>query len=116
MQRVLGIALLFTLFSLPLFAGRGSQDFFLASDVRIGDAQLPAGRCNVTWTQPSGSQVQLTIKTEHQKTITIPARVIEGKQGSVAVQTFVANGVRYLEEFDTRTARFIVQDPSGVAK
>lgn len=116
MQRVLGIALLLALFSLPLWAGKNSQGFLLASDVRIGDAQLPAGHCNVSWTQPSGSQVQLTIKTEHQKTITIPARVIEGKQSSVAVQTFVADGVRYLQEFDTRTARFIVQDPPGVAK
>jgi len=27
------------------------------------------------------------------------------------VQTFVVNGVTYLEEFDTTKARFIVQDP-----
>lgn len=116
MKRVLGIALLLTVCSLPLFAGKNSQEFLLPSDVRIGDAQLPAGRCNVTWTQPSGSQVQLTIRTEGKKTVTIPARVIEGNQGSVAVQTVLTNGVRHVQEFDTKAARFIVEDASGVGK
>jgi D-serine deaminase-like pyridoxal phosphate-dependent protein len=116
MKRILGVALLLSLFSLPLLAGKNSQEFFLPSDVRIGDAQLPAGHCNVVWTEPSGSQVQLTIRTEGKKPITLPARMVERNQGSVAVQTFVAKGVRYVQEFDTKTARFIVQDPSEVAK
>jgi phenolic acid decarboxylase len=116
MQRILGITLLLALFSLPLFAAKNSQDFVLPSDVEIGNAQLPEGHCSVSWTQPSGSEVQLTIKTESKKTITIPAHVIEGKQASVGVQTLVSNGVRYVTEFDTKSARFIVQDSSGVAK
>lgn len=117
MQRILGITFLLALFSLPLFAAKNSQDFVLPSDVRIGNAQLPEGHCSVSWTQPSGSEVQLTIKAEDQKkTITISARVIEGKQASVGVQTLVSEGVRYVTEFDTKSARFIVQDSSGVAK
>lgn len=116
MKRILGITILLSLFSLPLFAGKNSQQFVLPSDVRIGDAQLPGGQCNVAWTQPSGEQVQLTITAPGQKAITIPAHVVEGKQGSVAVQTYVANGVRYLQEFDTKTARFIVQAPAGGTK
>jgi hypothetical protein len=117
MQRILGITLLLALFSLPLFAAKNSQDFVLPSDVQIGTAQLPEGHCSVTWTQASGSEVQLTIKAEGQKkTITVPARVVEGKQGSVGVQTSVANGVTHVTEFDTKTARFIVQDASGIAK
>jgi phenolic acid decarboxylase len=116
MKRILGIALLSALFSLPLLAGSHSQDFLLPSEVRIGDAQLPAGHCKVAWTQPSGAQVQLTIKTEDKKTITIPAQVIEGKRGAAAVQTFVADGVRYVSEFDTGNARFIVKDPAKYAK
>jgi hypothetical protein len=116
MKRTLGIALLLALFSIPLLAGSNSQEFLLPSAVRIGDAQLPEGHCKVAWTQPSGSQVQLTIKTEGQKTITVSARVIEEKQSAVAVQTFVANGVTYVKEFDTKSARFVVQDPAQGTK
>jgi phenolic acid decarboxylase len=116
MKRILGIALMMAFFSLPLLAGKNSQDFVLPGDVRIGDAQLPEGHCSVAWTQPTGSQVQLTIKTEGQKTITVPAHVVEGKQAGVAVQTFLANGVRYVSEFDTKNARFIVQEPTQGTK
>ena len=116
MKRILGIALLLASCSLPLLAGNNSQGFVLPSNVRIGDAQLPAGHCEVAWTQPSGSQVQLTIKTEDRKTITVPAQVVAAKQGGVAVQTFVANGVTYVSEFDTKNARFIVQDPAQGTK
>jgi len=116
MKRFLGIALLLTSCSLPLVAGNNSQEFVLPSNVRIGDAQLTGGHCKVAWTQPSGSQVQLTINTEDGKTITIPAQVVEAKQGGVSVQTFVANGVAYVSEFDTKNARFIVQDPAKYLK
>ncbi|HTZ81723.1 MAG TPA: hypothetical protein VMB66_00940 [Candidatus Acidoferrales bacterium] len=116
MKRVLGVALLLALFSLPLFAAKNSQEFVLPSNVHIGDAQVAGGHCKVAWSQPSGSQVQLTIKTDDQKTITVPAQKIEGKQGSVSVQTFVANGVTYVQEFDTKDARFVVQDPGKGTK
>ncbi|MGC2474408.1 MAG: hypothetical protein WA485_08735 [Candidatus Sulfotelmatobacter sp.] len=116
MKRILGIALLLTSCSLPLLAGNNSQGFTLPSNVRIGNTQLPEGHCSVAWTQPSGSQVQLTIKTEDRKTITVPAQVVETKQGVVSVQTFVANGVTYVSEFDTKNARFIVQDPAQGTK
>ena len=116
MQRTLGIALLLALFSLPLFAGTNSQQFLLPSDVWIGDAQLPQGHCKVTWSQPTGSQVQLTITMDHQKTITVPAQLIEGKQADIAVQTSVANGVTYVKEFDTKNARFVIQEPAQGTK
>lgn len=116
MRQVSGIALLLALFSLPLFAGKNSQEFVLPSNVRIGDAQVAGGHCKVAWSQPSGSQVQLTIKTEDQKTITVPAQRIEAKQNSVSVQTFVSNGVTYVQEFDTHDARFVVQQPGQGTK
>jgi hypothetical protein len=116
MKRTLQIALSLALFSLPLLAANNSQEFLLPSTVRIGDAQFPEGHCKVTWTQPSGSQVQLTIKAEGQKTITLPARVIDEKHNSAAVQTFVANGVTYVKEFDTKNARFIVEEPAQGTK
>lgn len=115
MKRVLGIALLLGWLSLPLVAGNNSQEFLLPSAVRIGDAQLPEGHCKVSWSQPNGSQVQLTIRTEDKKTITIAAQVIEEKS-AVAVQTYAANGVTYVKEFDTKNARFIVQDSARGTK
>jgi len=111
MKRVLAIALGLASFTLPLIAGSNSQEFLLPSNVRVGDAQLAEGHCKVTWSQPTGSQVQLTIKTEDKKTVTVSARVVEGKQANVSVQTFVTNGVRYVSEFDTKDARFVIQDP-----
>ena len=112
MKRILGLALILAAFFLPLIAANNSQGFLLPSAVRVGDAQLPEGHCNVTWTQPAGSQVQLTIKIEG-KTVTVPARVVEEKSSGVAVQTYVANGVTYVKEFDTKTARFIVEDAAA---
>jgi hypothetical protein len=53
---------------------------------------------------------------EHQKTITVPAQLIEGRQVDVAVQTSVANGVTYVKEFDTKNARFIIQEPAQGTK
>ena len=53
--------------------------------------------------------MQLTIKTEDKKTITVPARVVEGKQDRTGVITSVVNGVTYLDELHTRNARFILQ-------
>ena len=116
MKHILGNAPLLALFSLALFAGSNSRQFLLPSNVRIGDAQLPQGHCKVTWSQPTGSQVQLTITMEHQKTITVPAQLIEGSQVDVAVQTSVANGVTYVKEFDTKNARFIIQEPAQGTK
>jgi hypothetical protein len=110
MKRFLGLGFLLALFSIPLLAAKSSQVFLLPSDVRVGDVELPEGHCTVTWTDMTGPQVQLTIKTADNKTITIPAKVIAGKQREIGVETFVANGVTYLLAFHSPEGTFIVQD------
>jgi len=110
MKRFLGIGFLLALFCLPLHAAKSSQVFLLPSDVRVGEVQLPEGHCTVTWTDMTGSQVQLTIRTEDSKTITIPAKVIVGKQRDTGVETVFANGVTYLLAFHSNDATFVVQD------
>ncbi len=110
MKPILGLGLLLALFSLPLLAAKNSYVFELPFDVRVGDVQLPQGLCVVTWTETSGSQVQLTIKTKNNKTTTIPARMIQEKQSEARVETTVVNGVKYLKELQTKEARFIIQD------
>jgi phenolic acid decarboxylase len=116
MKRILGLGILLMLSSLPLLAARNSQTFVLPTDVRIGDVQLPQGPCKVTWTEASGSQVQLTIKTQNKKTITIPARLVEVNLSEAGVTTFVDNGVTYLQDFHTAKETFILPGTPSTPK
>ncbi len=111
MKRFVELGLLLMLSSVPVFGAKNSHVFLLPADVRVGNVQLPKGHCSVTWSETSGSKVQLTIKTEDKKTITIDARQGEGKPNYVGVVTFVDNGITYVKEFDTANTRFIVQNP-----
>jgi hypothetical protein len=97
-------------------AAKESQTFYLSADVRAGNMLLPRGICEVTWSTTTGSYVQLTIKTEDKKTVTIPARVVEGKPDRTGVVTSVVNGVTYLEELRTRNAIFILRNGAEAPK
>ena len=108
MKRAIGLVLLLALFSIPLLAGKNSHEFLLSSDVRVGDTQLQKGYCSVTWREASGSEVKLTITTEKNKTITVPARVSEWKASRYGVSTVDVNGVTYLAELYTPNAKFII--------
>jgi hypothetical protein len=110
MKRILVLALLFVLSSAALIAAKNSQTFYLSSDVRVGNVQLPRGICEVTWSTSSGSQVQLTIKSENKKTVTVPARMVEGRQSETGTVTSVVSGVTFLNELHTRDAKFILEN------
>ena len=45
--------------------------------------------------------MQLTIKTDDKKTVTVPALMVEGKEDRAGVVTSVVNGVTYLVELHT---------------
>ena len=89
---------------------QSSQTFYLATAARAGNIHLPRGIYEVTWGPPSKSRVTLTIKTEDEKTFRILSRVIQGKQERIGAVTSVVNGVSYLQELHTSTARFILQN------
>jgi len=112
----LGLVLLLICFSLPVLAAKNSQAFILPADVRIGDIQIPHGPCNVTWAEPSGSQVLLIIKTEGRDPITLPSRVVEVKHPKSGITTFVDNGVTYIQDFHTTDHTFIMIGTPGGAK
>jgi len=116
MRRILGFALLFILSSVTLMAAKNSQTFYLSSDVRAGNVQLPRGICEVTWSTTSGSRVQLTIKTDDKKTITVPALMVERKGDRAGVVTSVVNGVTYLVELHTRNAKFFFENGKEASK
>jgi hypothetical protein len=109
-KRFWGIAFLFlvTLYSLPLAAAKNSHSFVLVSDVRVGDVQVPQGQYNVIWTESGGPQVQLTLKADGKKPITLPARVIAEKHDEAGITTFDENGVTYLQDFHTMEQTFIL--------
>jgi phenolic acid decarboxylase len=118
MKRIWGIALLFLLAScsLPLAAARNSAGFFVPVDVRVGDLQISQGQYNMTWTEPSGSQVQVTLKADGKKPITIPARLVEEKHSEAGVTTFNDNGVTYLQDFHTTNETFILPGTPSAPK
>lgn len=117
MKRILGIALLLLASSpLPLLAAKNSHVFFLSDDVRVGDLQIPQGQYEVTWTEPVGSQVQLTLKADGKKPITIPARLIAEKHWDAGVTTFVDNGVTYLQDLHTPKEAFIITGTPSAPK
>lgn len=116
MRRMLGRALFSMLFSVTLVAAQDSQTFYLATPARAGNVHLPRGICEVSWNPESGSRVQLAIKTEDKRTVVVPARMVEGKQDRTGVVTAVVDGVTYLQELDTKNARFIFQKRVGGSK
>ena len=104
------LALLAMLFSGTLMAATDAQTIYLATPVRAGNADLPRGICEVSWNAASGSRVRLTMKTEDDKSFTVSARMVEGKQETTGVVTSVINGVTYLQELHTKNARFVIQN------
>ena len=116
MRRVLGLAFLSILLSASLLAAENSQTFYLATAARAGNIKLPRGICEVTWNTASGSRVKLTIRTDDKNTVTVPVRMVEGKQDETGVVTSVVHGVTYLEELHTKNARFIFLNREDASK
>jgi phenolic acid decarboxylase len=116
--RIREIALLLLLAScfVPLAAAKNSQGISLAMDARVGDLEVPRGHYNVTWTEPSGSQVELTLKADGKKPITFPARPIVENHAEVGVTTFNENGVTYLQDFHTTKQTFILSGTPSAPK
>ena len=110
------LAFLAMLFPGVLMAAKGTQTIYLATPVRAGNAELPRGICEVSWNAATGSRVQLTIKTEDDKTLTVSARMVEGKQEPTGVITSVINGVTYLQELHIKNARFVIQNRTEGSK
>jgi hypothetical protein len=111
-----GLALLAMLSSGTLMAAKDTQTIYLAAPVRAGNAELPRGICEVSWNAASGSHVRLTIKTEDDRTLTVSARMLAGKQDTTGVVTSVVNGVTYLRELHVRNARFVIQNRTEGSK
>lgn len=116
MKRILGLGLLVLSFSVPALAAKNSQGIAIANNVRVGDALLRQGDCTFSWTEPAGgSVVQLTLKIDGQKAVTVPAHMVEEKHFNPGAGTVQVNGVTYLHEVHTKTATFVIDGVPGAS-
>ena len=109
MNRFLKYALLLAAFSLPALAAKNSQTVTLTDPVEVGSTQLPAGNYKVTWTG-TGSNVQVTIAEKGKTSVTVPAKLVDAKNGHVALQTGTVGGVRVLQAIQLDSASLVFGD------
>jgi hypothetical protein len=115
MKRSFVAMLLVVLFTFPLFAAGNSKVLTLNQSVQVGSVQLPAGNCKVTWTG-TGSDVQLTLTSKGNKSVTVPAQMTEEKFRQTGVSVREVNGVKVLDEFQFDNLRFAIHPPQVAAK
>jgi phenolic acid decarboxylase len=115
LARFANLALLLALIAIPVLAAKNSQRFFSQYDVRVGDTELKQGHWVVTWSDSTGTNVQLTIKTDDKKTVTVSARVVNEKNRVPGVETFLDNNVHYLGAIHASDATYVVKDHTTAA-
>ena len=109
MKRLVLLGVLVAALSSPLLAAKNSEKFDLPWNVVVGGVQVPAGQCEVTWTETSGAGVQLTIKTADKQTVTVRASQVEGQSPYTGPVTSVVDGVRSLKGFRTKNSTFTIE-------
>ncbi len=95
MKRFFGYALLLASLSIPALA-KNAQSITLNDNLKVGSTQLPAGDYKVTWTG-TAPNVQVTIAAKGKASVTVPAKLVDAKNGRVALQTNTVNGVQILQ-------------------
>ena len=96
MKRFFAFALMLALLSVPAFAAKNSQNVSVTDPIKVGSTQLPAGDYKVSWTG-TGSNVQVTIAEKGKASVTVPAKIVEAKNGHVALLTNTVGGTNVLE-------------------
>jgi hypothetical protein len=88
MKQLLGIAaiaLLLAVFVPALSAKAAPRSVLIPTTVKVGSTVLPEGHYTVLW-DGSGPDVQVTLH-QGKTTVTAPAKIVDRKNGSVAVNT-----------------------------
>jgi hypothetical protein len=101
MKRLLSYAIILASFSIPAFAAKNSQSITITNPIKVGSTQLTAGDYKVSWTGTSPN-VQVTIAARGKAAVTIPAKLVDTKNGHVALLTNTVGGALVLEsiQFD----------------
>jgi hypothetical protein len=95
MKRFVAYAAVLALFSAPAFAARNSETINISEPVTVGTTQLPAAEYHVTWTG-TGSSAQVTL-AHGKSVVTLPAKVVDQKNGVNSVLTSTKSGTNVLE-------------------
>ena len=115
MKRLLGYAIIFASLSVPVFAAKNSQTITLTDSVKVGTTQLSAGNYKVTWTG-TGSNVQVTIAEKGKATVTVPAKLMDAKNGHVAVITNTVGGVTVLDTIQLDNMNLVLTPGSAAGE
>jgi hypothetical protein len=101
------------LVSTPAFAAKNSEKVTISSPVTVGTTQLPAANYKVTWIA-TGSTAQVTL-TNGKSVITLPAKVVDQKNGLTSVLTSSKDGANILQgiNFSNVTLVFTSSPSSG---
>ena len=116
MKRLLAFGVLMACLCTPVLAAKNSEKFDLPWKVTIGETQLPEGRCVITWTEASGTDVQLTIQGADKNALTVPAKLVPGKAAHTGPMTTQVDGVRRLTGFRTKDATITIENAPGATK
>jgi len=96
MKRFFAFAVILASLSVTAFAAKNSQNVTVSSPVMVGKTELPAGDYKVSWTG-SGANVQVTFAERGKTPVTVPAKIVEAKNGHVALLTSTENGANVLQ-------------------
>jgi hypothetical protein len=113
-KRFFGFAIVLASLSIPAFAAKNSSSIDIVDPVKVGSTQLPPGTYKVTWTGV-GSNAQVTIAAKGKASVTVPAKVVEAKNGHVALQTDSAGGSSVLQaiQLDNLNIELTGATPTG---
>jgi hypothetical protein len=115
MKRYLGFAILVASLAVPVFAAKNSQTVTFTDAIRVGSTQLPAGNYKVSWTT-NGSSAQVTIAEKGITAVTVAAKLVEAKNGHVAVLTNSVGGVEVLESIQLDNLSLVIGSATGAGE
>ena len=107
MKRFSSLLILSTLLAVAAFAADGgSGKVSLASAVKVGSTDLPAGDYKVTWTG-SGDNAQVTLR-QGKTSATTTAQAVEVRRNNDAIATTNENGSRVLTQIQFRNTTLVL--------
>jgi Family of unknown function (DUF5849) len=111
-KRFFGFAIMLASLSVPALAAKNSQTVAISDPVKVGSTQLPAGEYKVSWTG-TGPNVQVTIAEKGGNSVTVPAKLVDAKNGHVALLTNSVGGARVLESIQLENLSLILSGASN---
>ena len=112
MKRYFGFAIVLASLAVPAFAAKNSQNVAISDTVKVGSTQLTPGSYKVTWTG-AGSHVQVTIAEKGGESVTVPAKLVQSKNGHVALLTNSVGGSNVLETIQLNDLSLVLAGTSN---